>query len=210
MNSVPEQEAEWSAHPAAVEAAASLREVALGVRPQWAALPPVPSRPLRVPSHNARVAAFLAFRQSQSAAQGRQLIVAEPHRMAFRSLLGARRVPYGYALNLEYVYQSPRLPRSGEVSASPRGGCAYVIIGHVWGYEDGPLTGKGYARSCTCPDFQKRQGVARDQIQGEERCCKHMRLFLALAHLWQGQIPWVGVVPAYYQKPGDGFTLREF
>ena len=197
MNSVPEQEAELSAHPAAIEAAASLRSVAVGVRPQWASLPPVPSRPARVPSHNARVAAFLALRQSQSAAQGRQLIVAEPQRMAFRSLLGVRSVPYGYALNMEYAYQSPR-------------GCAYVIVGHIWGYEDGPLTGKGYARSCTCPDFQKRQGAARDQIYGEERCCKHMRLFLALAHLWQGQIPWVGAIPAYYLLPTDGFKLREF
>ena len=203
MHSVPELRAELSAHPAALEQEAVERSpLRGGVRPQWAALLPVPSRPVRVPSHNARVRGYLAYRQTQLAAQGQRVIVAEPERMAFRALLGARHVPHtadlrGYALNLEYVYQSPR-------------GGEYVITGYVWGFGDGPLTGDGYARSCTCPDFQKRRGPARDQVHGEERCCKHMRLFLAIAHLWQGQWPWIGGIPTSHLLPGEGFILREF
>lgn len=158
MNSIPKVSAELSAHPAAAEAAASLRSLASGVRPQWSGLLPVPSRPLRVPGHNARVGGYLAYRQSQLAAQGHRIVVAEPRRLLFRSLLGARRVQNGFALNLEFVYRSPR-------------GIEYVLTGYVCGYEDGRLTGTGWARECSCPDFQKRRGAARDQIVGEERCC---------------------------------------
>ena len=201
MNSVPEicpeMSAELSAHPAAVEAAASLRSVATGLRPQWSGLAPVPSRPLRVPAHNARVAGYLAHRQAKFAALGQRIPVAEPHRLLFRSLLGARRIQNGFALNLEFVYHSPR-------------GIEYVLTGFVTGYDDGCLTGTGWARECSCPDFQKRQGAARDQIIGEERCCKHMRLFLAVAHSWRGQQAWIGGVPAEHRYPGEGFTLREF
>jgi len=197
MNSIPKVSAELSAHPAAAEAEASLRSLASGVRPQWSGLCPVPSRPLRVPGHNARVASYLAHRQAKFAALGQRIVVAEPHRLLFRSLLGARRVDYGFALNLEFVYRSPR-------------GIEYVLTGYVCGYEDGRLTGTGWARECSCPDFQKRRGAARDQIVGEERCCKHMRLFLAVAHLWEGQQAWIGGVPAEHRLPGEGFTLREF
>ena len=199
MLSVPEMAAQFADHPAAQEAAASFRSPATGVRAQWEDRFPIvtPDRPLRAPSFNARLAGFLAFRQSQMAAQGQRVIVAEPQRMAFRSLLGARRVEFGFALNLEYVYQSPR-------------GGEYVVTGFVTGYEDGRLTGEAWARGCTCPDFQKRRGPARDQILGEERCCKHMRLFLAMAHLWQGQIPWIGGVPAQHRYPAEGWIVQEF
>ena len=81
MNSVPQVSAELSAHPAAVEAAASLRSLATGLRPQWSGLAPVPSRPLRVPAHNARVAGYLAHRQAKFAALGQRIPVAEPRRL---------------------------------------------------------------------------------------------------------------------------------
>ena len=209
MNSVPEPEAfepygpaQYAGHPAALEAAASLRSPALGARPQWGSLLPLPSRPARAPSHNARVRGFLRYRLSQLAHQGQQATVAEPERMAFRSLLGARHYAHsldlnGYALNLEYAYQSPRGP-------------IYVITGTANGFADGPLTGTGWARACTCPDFEKRRGPAREQLAGEARCCKHMRLFLAIVHLWQGQRPWVGCVPAAYLRAGEGFQLQAF
>jgi hypothetical protein len=187
----------YAGEPAAAEAAASLRSLTDGLRAQFTDRQPIASRPPRVPSHNARVTGFLAYRQSQLAAQGQRVIVAIPERMAFRSLLGARRLSFGYALNLEYVYYSPQ-------------GGEYVITGAIEGYDDGRLTGEAYARSCTCPDFQKRRGAGRDQLQGEARCCKHMRLLLAMAHLWQGQLPWVGGVPAEHLLPGEGWVLREF
>ena len=197
MSSVPEFGEQFANHPAAQEAAAAMRSTASGVRPQWEDRLPVPSRPVRVPAHNARVNGFLSYRQSQLAARGERLIVAEPHRFVFRSLIGARRVEFGYALNLEYVYHSPS-------------GRDYVITGFATGHGDGLLTGEGYARACTCPDFQKRQGPGRDQIQGEARCCKHMRLFLAVVHLWAGQLPWIGGAPKEHLMPGEVWVLRVF
>lgn len=201
MNSVPDDQPEMVAqlaqHPAAQEAAADLHSLATGLRPQHSEFAPIPSRPVRVPCHNARVRGFLAYRQAQFEARGERLIVAEPHRLAFRSLIGARRVPNGYALNLEYAYYSP----SGRV---------YVLTGFALGNDDGPLTGEAYARECSCPDFQKRRGEARDQIRGEARCCKHMRLFLAVVHLWQGQLPWIGGVPKAHLLPGEAWVLRVF
>ena len=158
MSSVPEFGEQFVSHPAALEAAAAMRSTASGVRPQWEDRLPVPSRPVRVPAHNARVNGFLSYRQAQAKAQGQSLIVAEPHRLAFRSLIGARRIPFGYALNLEYAYYSP----SGRI---------YTLTGFATGHDDGRLTGEAYARECSCPDFQKRRGPARDQVRGEVRCC---------------------------------------
>lgn len=197
MDSLPEIGAQFANHPAALEAAAAMRSPANGVRPQWEDRLPVPTRPIRVPGHNARVNGFLSYRQAQAAAQGSRLIVAEPHRLAFRSLLGARRIPYGFALNLEYAYHSPT-------------GREYVLTGFAMGYDDGILTGEGYARECSCPDFQKRRGPGRDQVRGEDRCCKHMRLFLAVMYLWQGQLPWIGGIPKEQLLPGEAWVLRVF
>jgi len=196
----PSELAEFYAdHPATLEQEEVDRSpLTIGFRPQWAnLLVTPPTRPLRAPSHNARVAGFLASRLSQQAGQGRPVTVADPRRMSFRALLGARHIAYGFALNMSYVYYSPR-------------GCSYVITGYATGYTDGRLTGAGYARDCTCPDFEKRRGPARDQIHGEERCCKHMRLFLAMVYLWQGQMPWIGGIPAQHQIKGAAFVLREF
>ena len=195
----PEMAEAYAGHPAAVEAAASLLDPARGLRPTRSSRLPVPSRPARAVTLNARVNGFLAYRQSQLAAQGQPVTVAESSRLAFRSLLGVRAVPFGFALNMEFVYQSPRA-----------GGLAYVLTGYTTGYDDGRLTGHAWARECSCPDFQKRRGPARDQLAGDTRCCKHMRLFLALAYLWQGQIAWVGGVPAEHQAAGEGWTIQPF
>ncbi len=197
MSSVPEFGEQFVNHPGAEEAAAAMRSTASGIRPQWEDRLPVPTRPVRVPNHNARVGGFLAYRQAQLAARGERIVVAEPRRFVFRSLIGARRVPYGYALNLEFVYHSPS-------------GRDYVITGFALGEDDGLLTGEGHARACSCPDFQKRQGPARDQLRGEERCCKHMRLFLAVVHLWKGQLPWIGGIPKEHLLPGEVWVLRVF
>lgn len=201
----PEMAAQYAGHPAAVEAAASLVSRARGLRPQWSALPVGPSAgyTLRGSSLNARLSSLLTARQAQLAARGERVSVAEPQRLAFRSLLGARRVAHqldlhGYALNLEFAYQSPS-------------GAEYVLSGIVTGFADGPLTGEGWARECSCPDFQKRRGAGRDKLRGEARCCKHMRLFLLLASQWRGELPWVGAVPRFYQPAGkEAFQLREF
>ena len=197
MDSVPEFSEQFANHPAAQEAAADLQSLATGLRPQYSEFLPVPSRPVRVPAHNARVNGFLAYRQSQIAARGERVIVAEPRRLVFRSLLAARRVPNGYALNLKYVYHSPS-------------GRDYVLTGFALGYDDGLVNGEGYARACSCSDFQKWQGPARDQLRGEERRCKHMRLSLAVVHLWAGQLPWIGGVPKKHLLPGEVWVLRVF
>ena len=204
MISLPESGAQCALQSATAEAAASLHSDVRGVRPQWAALPIGPSlgHTLRAPSLNARLACLISNRQAQLAARGQHVIVAEPHRLAFRSLLGVRRVGHeldlhGYALNMEFTYRSP----SGKV---------YILSGVAKGFADGPLTGQGWARECSCPDFQKRRGPARDSLRGEERCCKHMRLFLVLVSQWQGSLPWVGCVSRFYQVQGEGFQLQEF
>ena len=197
MSSVPEFGEQFANHPAAEEAAAAMCSSASGVRPQWEDRLPIPTRPVRVPNHNARVGGFLAYRQAQLAARGERVVVAEPRRFVFRSLIGARRVPFGYALNLEFVYHSPS-------------GRDYVVTGFALGEDDGLLTGEGHARACSCPDFQKRQGPGRDQLRGEARCCKHMRLFLTVVHLWKGQLPWIGGIPKEQLLPGEAWVLRVF
>ena len=204
MISLPESGAQCALQSATAEAAASLHSDVRGIRPQWAALPLGPSlgHTLRAPSLNVRLACLIANRQAQLAARGQRVIVAEPHRLAFRSLLGVRRVGHeldlhGYALNMEFTYRSP----SGKV---------YILSGVAKGFADGPLTGQGWARECSCPDFQKRRGPARDSLRGEERCCKHMRLFLAVMHLWQGQLPWIGGIPKEQLLPGEAWVLRVF
>jgi len=204
MDSVPEDAADLASHPAAIEAAAELNSCAEGLRPQWVQIPSVAGdlRVVRPPTLNIRLAQRLALRQAAHEMMGQYAEVAEPHRLAFRSLLGARRVQLsetskGYALNMEFAYRSPR-------------GCVYVVTGVALGQEDGPLTGEGWARGCSCPDFGKRRGPGRDSLRGEARCCKHMRLLLALISEWRGSLPWVGCASRHYQKPGDGFKLQEF
>ena len=62
-------------------------------------------------------------------------------------MLGVRRIAHGYAINLRYTYYG-RQP------------APYVVEGCTWGYDDGPLSRRKFvgARSCSCPDFQKRRG----------------------------------------------------
>ena len=93
-----------------------------------------------------------------------------PERLVCRQVLGVARASFGYAVNLRFAYRGTQ--------PEP-----YIVEGYVTGYDDGPLTGEAHARSCSCPDFEKRRGPARDQLRGEERCCKHMVLFLLLASL---------------------------
>jgi len=122
----------------------------------------------------------------------------EPRSFFFTELLGVRRIAFGYAINLRYVYHG-------------RQDVPYVVEGCTWGYDDGPLSGECWARSCTCPDFQKRRGSGRDKLRGEARCCKHMILFLLLARTWSGRRPWMGVfTPALFVSPGEAPQLREF
>ena len=204
MNSVPEMAAELAAHPAALEEAARQRSVSRGLVPQYSALPVVNDQPKT--GHqitlNIRLDSLLAAIQAQHQARGERFTVAIASRLAFRSLLGARPValaadPLGYALNMEYVYYSPS-------------GGEYIVEGFATGFGDGPLTGNGWARSCSCPDFLKRRGPAVGQLRGDARCCKHMRLLLLLISQWRGELPWVGRVPAYYQSPGEAFQLQPF
>ena len=203
MTMIPEMSemaAHYADHPGTAEAAASLRSPVGGVRPQWQALPamPSPGHTPRRPTLNNRLSALAQSAWVQSYAAGESGIgFAEPVRLAFRSLLGSVEVPGGYALNLEYVYSSPR-------------GCQYVVTGVAWGEASGPLTGRGWARACTCPDFTKKRGPARDQISGPARCCKHMRLLVLLIGQWQGCLPWMGGVPSLHQRPSEGFTLLPF
>lgn len=187
----------FAQHPAALEAAAEMNSQATGLRPQCTSRLPIPSRPIRVPSHNARISGFLAFRQAAQSVLGKSLSVAEPRRLVFRSLLGARHTAEGFALNMEFAYHSER-------------GCSYIVTGFAVGCEAGRLSGEGWARSCSCPDFQKRRGPAVSQLQGEARCCKHMRLLLAVMESWQGQAPWMGGISAEYCLPGELFKLAVF
>jgi len=197
MPDLSEMREAFAQHPAALEAAAEMNSQATGLRPQCSDRQPILSRPVRIPSHNARISGFLAFRQAAQSVLGKSLSVAEPRRLVFRSVLGVRQTEEGFAINLEFVYHSDR-------------GCSYDVTGFAVGCEAGRLSGEGWARACTCPDFQKRHGPGRDQLQGEARCCKHMRLLLAVIESWQGQAPWIGGVPAEYQLPGEPFQLRCF
>ena len=73
MSILPENQPEmaefYADHPATREQEAVDRSpITVGFRPQWASLLVTsPTRPLRAPSHNARVAGFLASRLSQQA-----------------------------------------------------------------------------------------------------------------------------------------------
>ena len=88
----------YASHPAAEEAAASLRSVTGGLRVQFTDRRPVATGPDRVPSHNARVAGFLASRQSQLAAQGQCGSVAPaPHGVPFPAGGAARVLRRGSA-----------------------------------------------------------------------------------------------------------------
>jgi hypothetical protein len=143
---------------------------------------------------NAKLAAVLSYRWARGGRGAAPL----PQWFFFSELLGVRRIHFGYAVNLRYRYYGTQ--------PEP-----YIVEGYATGYEDGPLTGEGWARSCTCPDFQKRRGEARDGLRGEARCCKHMILFLLLARTWARKRPWMGVfTPAEFVPPGQSPRLREF
>ena len=158
---------------------------------------PIPN-PNRLTGRPAQLNAQLAAVLSSRWACGARGTAPLPQWFFFSELLGVRRIPFGYALNLRYVYYGRQ--------AAP-----YIVEGVATGFEDGPLTGESYARSCTCPDFTKRRGEGRDALRGEARCCKHMILFMLLARTWQGKRPWLGVfTPAQFLPPGEQPVLREF
>ena len=158
--------------------------------PQVAQNAPPEERPaLRLvaagPRINARIQAFIDARWAAVGKIGQAPL---SDRLVFRKVLGVRRVSGGYAANLQYVYHG-RQPEP------------YTVEGYVTGYDDGPLTGESYARSCTCPDFEKKRGPARDDLRGEARCCKHMILFQVLAGTWRGRLPRGGILGMAYPAP---------
>ena len=84
-----------------------------------------------------------------------------PAWLKFTEVIGVKGVPQGGGwVNCSYSYRKPS-------------GTFYVLEAAVQINECLEQTGISYVRCCTCPDYGKRRGPARQSSR--QRHCKHMR-----------------------------------